>query len=169
MIASLDRRPYGRTSGTSAGRTAGRRTEKRNNKCIYLCLSVEKAPYEANHVESRCKKRNPDVRSQTDGQALAFLLHASIENSPAARRGAAAARHQGSTLPRRIVVVECSPSVRSHKRMPPPKPGDTQAAPVRARWRYIGRRGTCLADFDRGPLSIMRVFAGALVSQQLFN
>ena len=63
------------------------RTEKRNNKCIYLCLSVEEAPYEANHVESRCKKRIPDVRSQTDGQALAFLLHASIENSPAARCG----------------------------------------------------------------------------------
>lgn len=79
------------------GRTAGRRTEKRNNKCIYLCLSVEEAPYEANHVESRCKKRIPDVRSQTDGQALAFLLHASIENSPAARCGGGKAPRQHAT------------------------------------------------------------------------
>ena len=98
MIASLDRWTGGRADQWNIGRAAGRRTEERNNKCIYLCLSVEEAPYEANHVESRCKKRNPDVRSQTDGQALAFLLHASIENSPAARCGAAAARHQDSTL-----------------------------------------------------------------------
>lgn len=126
MIASLDRWTGRRADQWNIGRTAGRRTEKRNNKCIYLCLSVEEAPYEANHVESRCKKRIPDVRSQTDGQALAFLLHASIEkwSRGAVRRRR---RHRGSTLPRRIVVLECSPSMRSHKRMPPPNPGDNQA------------------------------------------